>query len=51
MKQAPDPGTASNEEEAELMRTLWTPESQTLFETLKKEITTGPVLKRPDPNR
>jgi hypothetical protein len=51
MKQAPNPGTSSNEEEATLLRTLWTQNDQLLFETLKGEITTGPVLKRPDPNR
>jgi hypothetical protein len=51
MKQAPNPGEASNEEEATLLKTLWKPEDQALFNTLKQEIMTGPVLKRPDPNR
>jgi hypothetical protein len=51
MKKAPNPGTSSNEEEATILRILWTEEDDTLFATLKQEIISGPVLKRPDPNR
>jgi hypothetical protein len=50
-KEAPNPGSASKEEEAKVLRSLWKPVDDGLLQELKDEILTGPVLKHPDPNR
>ncbi len=47
----PAPGQLTRVQETELMKTLWLPEHQALFEQLKSEILAKPVLARPDSNR
>jgi hypothetical protein len=39
---------AAPNEERQILSKLWTKEDETLFHTLKQEIPSGPVLKRPD---
>ena len=47
----PAPGQLTRVQETELMKTLWLPEHQALFEQLNSEILAKPVLARPDSNR
>ena len=51
MKKAPAPGEASKEEEARILQELWNDKDNELLRTLKEEITSSPVLTRPNPNR
>ncbi len=47
----PTPGQLIRVQETELMKTLWLPEHQALFEQLQNEILAKPVLARPESNR
>jgi hypothetical protein len=47
----PMPGQLSREEEAEFFAGFWLPEHEELFEQLKRDILSKPVLARPDSTR
>jgi hypothetical protein len=65
LKQAPNPGESTKEEEAQLLTKLWEADNRTddekfaeygetnnqLLEHLKKEVLRSLTLKRPDPDR
>ena len=51
LAQQPKPGECSIKEENERMKAAWTPVEQRLFEDLKRLVTSGPTLDRPDPDR
>jgi hypothetical protein len=51
MKQAPAPGECDKDDEASIMRQLWEQQDDQILDDLKQAILTGPVLKRPEPNR
>ena len=51
MKTAPAPGTTTKEEEAAVLQELWSEKDDELLKTLKEEITSSPILQRPNPNR
>ena len=48
LKQAPAPGTMSQEKEAELLNDLWKEEHAQLLATLKAEILVSPIMQQPD---